>query len=166
MRWRQWLRWPWLREVVLALILFFGIRAYQRRGMPSGPAPSLAGVDLRGETVSLADYRGKPVLLHFGATWCGVCKAEQHNIDALMRDLPVLNVESLSGSASDIATIMGEGGPLRHVIVDEQGTIAHRFGVRAYPTTFVVDGQGLIRYVEVGYTTEIGMRLRMWLAAL
>jgi peroxiredoxin len=167
MRWQQWLRWPWLREVALALILVLGIRAYQKRGMPSGPAPSLAGVDLRGETVSLADYRGKPVLLHFGATWCGVCKAEQHNIDAVMRDLPVLNVASLSGNSSDVAAIMGErGGPAQRVIVDEQGTLAHRFGVRAYPTTFVIDGQGMIRHVEVGYTTEIGMRARMWLAAL
>jgi peroxiredoxin len=166
MRWQQWWRRPWLREVALALILVLGIRAYQRRGMPSGLAPSLTGADLRGEAVSLADYRGKPVLLHFGATWCGVCKAEQHNIDAVMRDLPVLNVESLSGSASDIAAVMHEDGPARHVIVDEQGTLAHRFGVRAYPTTFVIDGRGMIRHVEVGYMTEIGMRVRMWLAAL
>jgi peroxiredoxin len=166
MRWQQWWRWPWLRDVGLALILVLGIRGYQKRGMPTGPAPSLTGVDLNGETVSLADYRGKPVLLHFGATWCTVCKAEQHNIDAVVHDLPVLNVESLSGSASDIAAVMDKGGPLRRVIVDEQGTLAHRFGVRAYPTTFVIDGQGMIRHVEVGYTTEIGMRARMWLASL
>jgi peroxiredoxin len=121
---------------------------------------------LNGETVSLADYRGKPVLLHFGATWCEVCKAEQHNIDAVTRDLPVLSVTSLSGSASDVAAVMGEGGRAQRMIVDEHGALAHRFGVRAYPTTFVIDREGMIRHVEVGYTTELGMRARMWLAAL
>lgn len=147
-------------------MLFVGIRAYQHRDMPSDTAPPLAGSDLAGEPVSLADYRGKPVLLHFWATWCGVCKVEQHNVDAVARDLPVLTVASQSGDASEVAEFVQKHGIAPRVVVDAESTLARRFGVRAFPATFVIDGKGAIRYVEVGYTTELGLRARMWLASL
>ena len=148
------------------LVLFFGIRAYQQRNVAKGPAPPLAGADLHGEPVSLAEYRGKPVLLHFWATWCGVCKVEQHNIDAVSRDLPVLSVASQSGGAGDVAAFVREHEIAPRVVVDEQSVLASRFGVHAFPASFVIDGEGEIRHVEVGYTTELGLRARMWLAGL
>ena len=161
-----WRHWRWIRDAGIALVFLLGIRAYQRRDMPKGSAPPLAGTDLRGEPVSLADYRGKPVLLHFFATWCGVCKIEQHNIDAVTGDLPVLSVASNSGSGNEVADFVRQRGILPRVVLDEEGALASRFGVHAYPSTFVIDGSGEIRHVEVGYTTELGLRARMWLAGL
>jgi len=164
LRWRAWPHWRWVRDGALALLVLVGIRAYQRRDMPVGSAPAFAGYDLQGAPVSLAEYRGKPVILHFWATWCGVCKAEQHNIDAVARELPVLSVASQSGSAGQIANFVREHGIGPRVVVDEESALARRFGVHAFPATFVIDGDGEIRHVEVGYTTELGLRARMWLA--
>src|SRR5262245_45872096 len=130
-RWREWRHWRWLRDGGLALLLLLGIRAYQRRDMPSGKAPSIAGIDLKGEAVSLADYRGKPMLVHFWATWCGVCKAEQHNINAVTHDLPTLSIASHSRTASEVAAFVDEHGIAQRVVVDEQGVLASRFGVHA-----------------------------------
>jgi peroxiredoxin len=165
-RWQKWPHWRWVRDGAIALALLAGIRAYQRRDMPKGPSPPLAGADLDGKMASLADYRGKPVLLHFWATWCGVCTAEQHNIDAVARDLPVLSVASQSGGANELAAFVREHRIGPRVIVDEESALARRFGVHAFPASFVIDGDGAIRHVEVGYTTELGLRVRMWLAGL
>jgi peroxiredoxin len=159
-------RWRWLRDAAFVLLLLVGIRTYQQRHMPRGPAPSLAGTDLAGAAVALADYRGKPFVLHFWATWCGVCKVEQHNVDAVSRDFPVLSVASRSGSAEEVAEFVREHAIAPRVIVDEEGALARLFGVHAYPATFFIDRDGDIRHVEVGYTTELGLRARMWLAGL
>jgi thiol-disulfide isomerase/thioredoxin len=165
-RLRAWKYWPWLRDLVLIALVVIGIRVYQQRSLPSGAAPELAGRDLSGAAAALSDYRGKPVLLHFWATWCGVCKAEQSSLDAVSRDLPVLTVASQSGSAAEVGAFVREHGVEPRVIVDASSALARRFGVTMYPTTFVIDAAGEIRHVEVGYTTELGMRARMWFAAL
>jgi peroxiredoxin len=161
-----WRYWRWLRDGGLALLVFLGIRTYQQRNMPKGDAPALAGTDLDGNAVSLAGYRGKPVLLHFWATWCSVCKVEQSNIDSIARDLPVLSVATQSGGAPEIAGFVREHGVAPRVVVDEGGELASRFGVHSFPASFVIDADGEIRHIEVGYTTEIGLRARMWLARL
>jgi len=163
-RFRAWKHGRGVRDAALVLLVFVGIRAYQHRDMPHGPAPALSGIDLAGQAVSLESYRGKPMVLHFWATWCGVCRAEQHNIDAVARNEPVLTVASESGSASDVAAVVRERGITPRVIVDDGATLARRFGVHAFPSTFVIDGDGTIRHVEVGYTSELGLRARVWLA--
>ena len=52
------------------------------------------------------------------------------------------------------------------MIVDSTDALAKRYGIRAFPTSFVLDADEDIRQVEVGYTTEFGLRARMWLAGL
>lgn len=165
-RLRAWRYWPWLRDGGLAMLLLLGIRAYQQRGLARGAAPTLAGTDLHGRQLALASYRGKPVLLHFWATWCGVCKAEQSNIERVARELPVVSIASESGDVNAVAAYVRAHAITPPVIVDSDSALAARFGVRAFPTTFVIDAAGRIRHAEVGYTTELGLRLRMWLAGL
>lgn len=163
LRRRRWFRWA--SDILLVLLVYLAIRAYQQRDVIAGPAPPLVGVSASGAPIDLAEYRGAPVMLHFWATWCGVCKLEQPSVVSLSADMPVLTVASRSGSPADVLGYLRER-PMGQapVVLDPQGQLARRFGVRAYPTTFVLDGDGEIRHVEVGYTSELGLRLRMWLA--
>jgi len=152
-------------ELVVVLVIILGVRAWQQQGVVSGPAPALAGVLLDGKKqFSLAALNGQPVLVHFWATWCPVCRAEQGSIEALAKEYPTITVAMQSGDAGAVAAHLNKEALSFPVINDPDGTIAAQWGVRAVPASFVVDGAGRIRFVEVGYTTGIGLRLRLWWA--
>lgn len=160
-RWRRWA----LEAGLLALVVI-AVRAYQSTGAASGPAPSIPGIDLAGAPVELGSS-DRPVLVHFMASWCGVCDAEEGNVVALARDHDVIAIASGSGDTETVRAWIAttELEDVR-IIPDPDGEIARAWGVGAFPTGFYLDASGAIRHVEVGYTSELGMRVRMWLASL
>lgn len=159
---RRWIIWG--VEILFFIVLFFAIKAWVQRDMISGEAPMLVGLDLDGQEVSLADYRGQTVLVHFWATWCRICQLEQGSIESLSHSWPVLTVATQSGDAHDLREHMSANELTHSVIVDADGQLAARYGVRGVPASFVVDDDGEIRFRETGFTTGWGLRTRLWLA--
>ncbi len=154
---------------VLNLLLFAaliaGIRAWQHRDMASGSAPPLHGALLSGEAYTLASRSDHPVLVHFWATWCPVCRTEQGSIEAIARDhANVITVAMQSEGSAEVRRHLAEHGLHFQVVNDPEGRLAAAWGVHAVPATFIVNPDGQVRFIEVGYTTEIGLRLRLWLA--
>jgi hypothetical protein len=78
----------------------------------------------------------------------------------------VLTVALQSGGADEVRSHLGKAGVDLPVILDPHGELAAAYGVRGVPASFVLDGTGHIRFVEMGYTTGPGLRLRLWWAAL
>lgn len=160
----------WLRraiEILLAIALVAGIRAWQQRDIVSGAAPFLQGALLDERPYALAARPAQPVLVHFWATWCTVCRAEQGAIETIAQDNPnVITVAMQSGSRDEVAKYLGEQGLNFPVLNDPDGRISAAWGVHAVPASFIIDTDGQIRFVEIGYTTAIGLRLRLWLAAV
>lgn len=150
-------------EFAALVVVVLLVRAYQHRDIAAGPAPELDGPLLDGRAFRLMPM-DKPVLVHFWATWCSICRAEQGTINDLARDYSVITVAMQSGSDDAVTRHLSEQNLAFAVINDADGRIANRWGVRAVPATFVVDRAGMIRFVEVGYTTELGLRARMNLA--
>ncbi len=161
-RTRRWRRIALEAGVVLAVVL--AVRAWQTRDAPDGPAPELSGRTLDGSTLALPTTPGEPVLVHFWATWCGVCRAEQGTIEALAADHRVITVAAQSGGPGEVGAYLRDEGLSFPVILDPRSELTRRWGVRAFPTSFVVGPDGTIRNVEVGYTTSLGLRARLWLA--
>jgi len=163
-KWTDKAWWPNLRGALLVLAVFLLMQAWQTRNLSQGAAPDLEGVSVDADPVSLSKLRGKPVLVHFWATWCGVCRAMEHNVVAMNDAVPMITVASLSGSDREVEAFATEHGATFPILNDPSGDLAKRYGVSAFPTTFIVDADGNIRHASVGYTTELGMRARMWLA--
>jgi len=155
-----------LIQMIIFLGLYFALRTWMQREMLSGPAPETAATTLNGQSISLRQYRGEPLLLHFWASWCKICQFEQGAIDAVNKDWPVLTVAMQSGDKKEVAAFLADRGLEWETLVDESGALAKRYGVAGVPASFVIDGKGQIRFREMGYTTNWGLRVRLWLAKL
>jgi thiol-disulfide isomerase/thioredoxin len=154
-------------QILLFFLLIAGIRFWQQRDMVSGAAPVLQGMTLAGQSYTLPTHPAHPVLVHFWASWCPICRTEQGSIDDIAHDYPnAITVAMQSGKSDAVATHMREQGISFPVVNDPDGSIARTWGVHAVPVSFIIAPDGKIRFVEVGYTTGIGLRLRLWLAGI
>ena len=151
-------------EILLILVIYLAIKAFMQRNLVDGPVPSFEGMLLGGQSFNIQSYQGKPLLLHFWATWCSICKMEQSSIDSISKDHKVITVAMNSGTDMKVASFLKQQGLSFPVVNDDNGAIAKRFGVRGVPTSFVIDSNGSIKFTEVGFTTELGLRARLWLA--
>jgi thiol-disulfide isomerase/thioredoxin len=155
-----------ITQVLIILAVFLAIRVYLTQGsIKSGPAPEFGGVLLDGSSFQLQDLKGKPALIHFWATWCKICALNDGAIDDLAKDLPVITVAMESGGKNSIVKEMEQRDLSFPVFVDELGKLANLYRVKGVPTNYIIDAKGNIRFVEVGYTSGLGLRIRMWLAS-
>ena len=105
--------------------------------------------------------KGKPLVIHFWATWCPTCKLEAPNIERVSKKYEVLTIAVNSGDDKKIKTYLKERGLTFKVLNDSDGKWARQFKVEAFTTTFIYDGQGELRFTEVGYTTTAGLLARL-----
>jgi thiol-disulfide isomerase/thioredoxin len=152
-------------EALLIIGIVVAVQLWQVRGLPTGPAPALAGKGIDGKSLALADTlraaNGKPALVVFWATWCPICKAEDGNIQSISADHPVLSVAMRS---EDVARHMQERGLTFPAIDDHDAALATAWNVHGVPCHFIVDGTGNVRFRIFGYATTWGLRARLWLA--
>lgn len=106
----------------------------------------------------------KPILIHFWATWCPTCKMEASNIETLSKYFEVITIAVKSGSDNEIKKWMSEKGYDYNVVNDNDGVLSSHFGVMAFPTTFIYDKEKKLRFSEVGYSSTLGLWLRMLFA--
>jgi len=121
-------------------------------------APAFALPTAKGDTVALDQMKGKVVYVDFWASWCGPCR----------RSFPWLN-EMLSKYGSKGFAVVGVNVDKKHadaekflavtpatftVVYDEAGTTPSAYGVKGMPSSYLVDGNGRIAYVERGFLEE------------
>jgi len=162
---RKWIR--ALLQVAAIGAIFAAVTAYQTRHHVARVAPDFALQDLRGHQMTLRDFRGKKVLLHFWATWCGVCKAELPSLRGLARNLaPDEALVTIVADSDDVEAVrvFAAEHALKYKILLGERAVLHAYGVGAFPTNYYLNGDGSIASTSVGISTRLGMALRLWFA--
>ena len=159
-------RWQrWLRDLLIFTVIMLAIQWWQARDLPKQIiAPELTGLSLSGQPMALSDWRGQPVLVHFWATWCPICRLEEDSIDSIAEDYPVIAVATSSGTPTEIASYLRKQGVDFPVMLDWSGELAQRWNAHGVPATFVVNSQGEITYATMGYSTELRLRWHLYRA--
>jgi peroxiredoxin len=160
-------RWiSWLIYIVLFVVVMLGANWWKSRDALSGDLSEFSGELMDGTTFTLADYAGKPILFHFWATWCPICNLQKDNIQSISQDYPVISVVSWSEGKAAVNTYMQENHLTFPVMLDNSGKLAQTFGLKGVPASFILNQHGEIKFVEAGYSTEYGLRFRLWLSGL
>ncbi len=132
--------------ICAALLLFSPVRAARPPGAGE-EAPPILLEDLQGREVSLASFRGRPVILHFWATWCPLCREEMPILEQAARDRPeglaILGI-NLGERCDKVERYARQAGLNFPLLLDLRGKVAARYGVLSLPITILVGPDGRI----------------------
>lgn len=129
----------------------------------AAPAPDWTLKDSQGKEVSLKDYRGKILILHFWATWCPYCKKVQPGLDKLYLEYKDQGVELLGISlrededANPQQSLIDRGHHFKTLLDGEK--VAGLYQVSGTPTTYFIDRQGeLVAVTHTSNPNDPGLR--------
>lgn len=154
--------------VVLFVGLFLLLRPLMQGDVIEGQAPVIKGQSITGKAINLKQtlQQGKPVLVHFWATWCPICEFSRDGVEAISEDYPVLNIATQSGDDAQLHAYAQQHDMNASLIVNDfDGKLMQQFGPKAVPAGFIIAPNGEIEFIEVGFTSAWGLRLRLWLAS-
>jgi len=152
------------KEMVVTLLMIFVISMvinYIRKPDINENIYKLELTDIEGKKVNISEYKNRPLVVHFWATWCPTCKFEAPNIERVSKNYKVLTIAVNSGSDELLRTYMQKNGLTYKVINDKTGLLSKRFNIEAYPTTLIYNAKGDLKFTEVGYTTTLGLKSRL-----
>ncbi|MCY7769581.1 redoxin domain-containing protein [Bacillus haynesii] len=120
-----------------------------------------------GNDVSLSDFKGKKVLLNFWATWCKPCETEMPAMEELQnenQDIAVLAVNFTSSEKNEksVKTFAERHGLHFPIVLDRTGINA-KYEILSYPTTFIIDENGVIKDIVLGTMSKKNMEEKLGL---
>ncbi|MCS0790429.1 TlpA disulfide reductase family protein [Cytobacillus pseudoceanisediminis] len=124
-------------------------------------APDFELTDMEGNPVKLSDYRGKAVLLNFWASWCPPCRAEMPHMEKLYNkykdenfDILAVNLTNTEKNSGDAEKFVKELGLTFTIPMDVKGEAGSDYNIMAYPTSYFIDSDGVIREKVLGALNE------------
>jgi len=125
------------------------------------PAPDFAATTIDGATVRLSGFKGKPVWLTFGASWCQPCRAENPDISALYErskaDGLVVLAVFISEDGAAVKDYADRVGLSYLKVADPDTAIASRYRILGIPSHFFIDREGVLREMKIGSLDQAAM---------
>lgn len=145
------------RRLAPALLLALALAA-PKPAAAASPAVGAVAPDFRlqstdGRTMSLSDLRGHVVVLNFFATWCPPCRAETPDMVAAAKkysgsDVVFFGVDDRE--QTELVSVWAKGKGVKYpLVMDKTGSVEEAYDVRAIPTTYILDRNGVIRYRQL-----------------
>ena len=141
---------PVVIGIIIALFVYKAVDREEKPILPDAPAWTL--LDTNGNSVSLSDYKGKPLILHFWATWCPYCKKIQPALNTIYESHKQEGLVLLG-----ISWWEDEGAQPQQVLIDrgfqfktllEGDEVAKLYGIKGTPATFFINKKGKIIYAS------------------
>ena len=154
---------PVVIVAILVVVFWVGLDPNRdKSALPSAligkPAPttSLPGLMEGAPPLDLAGYKGQLIAVNFFASWCIPCRAEHQYLRQLSEQygIPVVGNAWKDKPADARAFIAELGNPYHAIADDERGRTGIDFGITGVPETFLIDGDGIVRYRFAGPITE------------
>jgi peroxiredoxin len=141
--------------IILVTVAGQGIAEQTLAPVPGAiPAPDFVLQDTDGKMHRLSDYRGKPVIINFWATWCPPCREEIPSMNRVWHILEKEDVAMLAvnmGEDEDTIFIFTADYPADFpILMDRDGAVIEQWPVKGLPTTYVVAPDGTIAYRAIG----------------
>lgn len=144
----------YLRAIFL-LIGFFVLTGPALAKSASGPAPDFTLKSKSGTNLRLSEYRGQVVMINFWASWCGPCRQEMPLLEDMYKRYAKLgftilgvNVDNDPGKANNYLNDVKVSFP---ILYDTSSSVSKLYNVSAMPTTVLVDKNGNMRFLHMGY---------------
>ena len=114
---------------------------------PPQPAPQVGFTDPDGKPMTVADFKGKPVIINFWATWCTPCLKEMPSLERLQSNLAgrliiAAVAQDRSGAQRVIPFVAQMGLKGLKIYLDPKGELGRAFGSRGLPTSIIIDAEG------------------------
>jgi len=154
---RQWaLVTGMVTTAVFAVALIIKLRPQMALLGVGSKAPAFTAIDLRtGRPASLANYRGRPILINIWATWCAPCRVEMPALERLAKkfagtDFRVVAVSVDQDDSTVVDAFVRELGLSFEVLHNQAGDIRQRYQTTGVPESFVIDRDGVIVKKVIG----------------
>ena len=142
-------------RLAAVLLATAGLISIVHAQLAGAPAPDFALKSISGKNYRLSEYRGRVVLLSFGASWCGECRAQLETLSELQQryagsglEMLVVSLDRDMDEVEDMARALDIGFPALH---DAGGAVGENYAVRKLPYVVLIDQEGVVRSEYTGF---------------